>query len=85
MCFQILNQPYIKRGVLGIAALVLMTSLATLMSLVPMALKLGTGSEAYAPLASTGCQNDAIWCCIMTGYLPREKHLFAIPLRLLLE
>ena len=28
-----------------------MTSLATLMGLVPMALKLGTGSEAYAPLA----------------------------------
>ena len=30
---------------------VLMTSLATLMGLLPMALKLGTGSEAYAPLA----------------------------------
>jgi len=30
---------------------VLMTSLATLMGLVPMALKLGMGSEAYAPLA----------------------------------
>ena len=30
---------------------VLMTSLATLMGLIPMALKLGTGSEAYAPLA----------------------------------
>jgi multidrug efflux pump subunit AcrB len=30
---------------------VLMTSLATLMGLVPMALKFGTGSEAYAPLA----------------------------------
>jgi len=30
---------------------VLMTSLATLMGLVPMALKLGEGSEAYAPLA----------------------------------
>jgi Cu/Ag efflux pump CusA len=28
-----------------------MTSLATLIGLVPMALKLGTGSEAYAPLA----------------------------------
>jgi multidrug efflux pump subunit AcrB len=28
-----------------------MTSLATLMGLIPMALKLGTGSEAYAPLA----------------------------------
>jgi hydrophobic/amphiphilic exporter-1 (mainly G- bacteria), HAE1 family len=30
---------------------VLITSLATLMGLLPMALKLGTGSEAYAPLA----------------------------------
>jgi len=30
---------------------VLMTSLATLIGLIPMALKLGTGTEAYAPLA----------------------------------
>jgi multidrug efflux pump subunit AcrB len=30
---------------------VLITSLATLMGLLPMAMKLGTGSEAYAPLA----------------------------------
>jgi hydrophobic/amphiphilic exporter-1 (mainly G- bacteria), HAE1 family len=30
---------------------VLMTSLATLIGLIPMAAKLGTGSEAYAPLA----------------------------------
>jgi multidrug efflux pump subunit AcrB len=28
-----------------------MTSLATLIGLLPMALKLGTGTEAYAPLA----------------------------------
>lgn len=28
-----------------------MTSLATVLGLIPMALKLGTGSEAYAPLA----------------------------------
>ncbi len=28
-----------------------MTSLATLIGLIPMAMKLGTGSEAYAPLA----------------------------------
>ena len=32
---------------------VLMTSLATIIGLFPMALKLGTGSEAYAPLART--------------------------------
>ncbi len=30
---------------------ILMTSLATILGLIPMALKLGTGSEAYAPLA----------------------------------
>jgi multidrug efflux pump subunit AcrB len=30
---------------------ILMTSLATLIGLLPMALALGTGSEAYAPLA----------------------------------
>ena len=30
---------------------VLMTSLATIIGLLPMAAKLGTGSEAYAPLA----------------------------------
>ena len=30
---------------------ILMTSLATIFGLMPMALKLGTGSEAYAPLA----------------------------------
>jgi multidrug efflux pump subunit AcrB len=30
---------------------VLMTSLATIIGLLPMALKLGTGAEAYAPLA----------------------------------
>ena len=30
---------------------ILMTSLATIIGLLPMAMKLGTGSEAYAPLA----------------------------------
>jgi multidrug efflux pump subunit AcrB len=30
---------------------IMMTSLATIFGLIPMALKLGTGSEAYAPLA----------------------------------
>jgi multidrug efflux pump subunit AcrB len=32
---------------------VLMTSLATIIGLIPMALKMGTGSETYAPLART--------------------------------
>ncbi|MEZ5355238.1 MAG: efflux RND transporter permease subunit [Bryobacteraceae bacterium] len=32
---------------------ILMTSLATIIGLIPMALQLGTGSEAYAPLART--------------------------------
>ena len=30
---------------------ILMTSLATIIGMIPMALKLGEGSEAYAPLA----------------------------------
>jgi hydrophobic/amphiphilic exporter-1 (mainly G- bacteria), HAE1 family len=30
---------------------ILMTSLATIIGMIPMALKLGTGSEQYAPLA----------------------------------
>ena len=30
---------------------ILMTSLATIIGLLPMAMKMGTGSEAYAPLA----------------------------------
>ena len=32
---------------------ILMTSLATIIGLLPMALKLGEGSESYAPLART--------------------------------
>jgi multidrug efflux pump subunit AcrB len=34
---------------------VLMTSLATIIGLLPMALKLGAGSESYAPLARAVC------------------------------
>ncbi len=34
---------------------VLMTSLATIIGLLPMALKLGAGSESYAPLARAIC------------------------------
>lgn len=39
---------------------VLMTSLATIIGLIPMALKLGTGAEAYAPLARSII--GACWC-----------------------
>ena len=45
---------------------VLMTSLATIIGLLPMALKLGEGSESYAPLARA-----------ILGESPRELELFA--------
>ncbi len=32
---------------------ILMTSLATIIGMIPMALKLGTGAEQYAPMAQT--------------------------------
>ncbi len=41
----------VSRGVRVRLRPVLMTSLATIVGLVPMALKLGAGSESYAPLA----------------------------------
>jgi hydrophobic/amphiphilic exporter-1 (mainly G- bacteria), HAE1 family len=37
-----------------------MTSLATMIGLLPMALKLGTGSEQYAPLARASIAGLAI-------------------------
>lgn len=41
----------VRQGCLVCMRPVLITSLATLVGLLPMAMKLGTGSEAYAPLA----------------------------------
>ena len=45
---------------------ILMTSLATIIGLVPMAMKLGTGSEAYAPLARAiiGGMTVSLMCTI---------------------
>jgi multidrug efflux pump subunit AcrB len=45
---------------------ILMTSLATIIGLMPMALKLGTGSEAYAPLARAiiGGMTVSLMCTI---------------------
>ena len=45
---------------------ILMTSLATIIGLLPMALKLGVGSEAYAPLARAiiGGMSVSVVCTI---------------------
>jgi multidrug efflux pump subunit AcrB len=53
---RLLEQGMVTRDAVAMACRVrlrpvLMTSLATLIGLMPMALKLGTGSESYAPLA----------------------------------
>ena len=51
---------------------VLMTSLATLIGLIPMALKLGTGSEAYAPLARAIIGGLAVRSCSRCSSFPRR-------------
>jgi multidrug efflux pump subunit AcrB len=53
---------------------VLMTSLATLLGLIPMALKLGTGSEAYAPLARA-IIGGLLVSVIVTVYLVPSAYL----------
>lgn len=53
---------------------VLMTSLATLIGLLPMALKLGTGSEAYAPLARAIIGGLAV-SVVMTMFLVPAAYL----------
>jgi multidrug efflux pump subunit AcrB len=55
---------------------ILMTSLATMIGLAPMALKLGTGSEQYAPLARAMIGGLAT-SVILTVYLVPAAYLIA--------
>lgn len=55
---------------------VLMTSLATLIGLLPMALKLGTGGEAYAPLARA-IIGGLLVSVVVTVYLVPAAYLWA--------
>ncbi len=55
---------------------VLMTSLATVIGLIPMALKLGTGSEAYAPLARA-IIGGLLVSVVVTVYLVPAGYLWA--------
>lgn len=54
---------------------VLMTSLATVIGLIPMALKLGTGAEAYAPLARS-IIGGLIVSVVVTVYLVPAAYLW---------
>ena len=49
---------------------ILMTSLATIFGLIPMALKLGTGSEAYAPLARAIIGGLIVSVCVTVFVVP---------------
>jgi multidrug efflux pump subunit AcrB len=53
---------------------VLMTSLATVIGLIPMALQLGTGSEAYAPLARA-IIGGLVFSVVLTVYLVPAAYL----------
>jgi hydrophobic/amphiphilic exporter-1 (mainly G- bacteria), HAE1 family len=55
---------------------VLMTSLATLIGLLPMALKLGTGSEAYAPLARAIIGGLAVSVVLTVFIVPAAYYIF---------
>ncbi len=55
---------------------VLMTSLATLIGLIPMAAKLGTGSEAYAPLARSIIGGLAV-SVVLTVFIVPAAYLIA--------
>jgi multidrug efflux pump subunit AcrB len=54
---------------------VLMTSLATVIGLIPMALKLGTGAEAYAPLARS-IIGGLLVSVVVTVYLVPAAYLW---------
>jgi multidrug efflux pump subunit AcrB len=49
---------------------VLMTSLATVIGLLPMALKLGEGSESYAPLARAICGGVTVSAMLTVFVVP---------------
>ena len=53
---------------------VLMTSLATIIGLLPMALKLGAGSEAYAPLARAILGGLGVSVALTVFLVPAEYH-----------
>jgi multidrug efflux pump subunit AcrB len=53
-----------------------MTSLATILGLIPMALKLGTGSEAYAPLARA-IIGGLLVSVVVTVYLVPAAYILA--------
>ena len=55
---------------------VLMTSLATVLGLIPMAMRLGTGSEAYAPLARA-IIGGLVVSVVVTVYLVPAAYLLA--------
>ncbi len=54
---------------------VLMTSLATVIGLIPMAMKIGTGAEAYAPLA-TAIIGGLVVSVLVTVYLVPAAYLW---------
>jgi multidrug efflux pump subunit AcrB len=54
---------------------VLMTSLATLFGLIPMAMKLGTGGEAYAPLARSIIGGLAV-SVVLTVFIVPAAYLY---------
>jgi len=55
---------------------ILMTSFATILGLIPMALKLGTGSEAYAPLARA-IIGGLLVSVVITVYLVPAAYILA--------
>jgi multidrug efflux pump subunit AcrB len=55
---------------------ILMTSLATILGLIPLALKLGTGSEAYAPLARA-IIGGLLVSVVVTVYLVPAAYILA--------
>jgi len=77
---QLRAQGHSIRGAVALASRqrlrpVLMTSLATLLGLIPMALKLGAGSEAYAPLARA-IIGGLLLSVVVTVYLVPAAYLW---------